>query len=172
MAHIIPIKEKTPSIHPTCWLAPTASLIGDVTLHEHCTAWFSSVIRGDVCSIVVGARSNIQDNVVIHGTYQKSNTIIGREVSIGHGAVIHGCTIHDRVLVGINAVILDHAVIESNVIVAAGAVVLSGSVLKSGHIYGGVPAKVIKKIDVEQTGFHIDRTAEAYLKYASWYDKK
>lgn len=169
MAHIIPLGEKVPLVHESCWLAPTATIIGEVTLAEDCTVWFSSVIRGDVCSIHIGKRSNIQDGAIIHGTYKKSNTVIGQRVSIAHGAIIHGCHIQDDVLVGMKAVIMDNAVVESNVIVAAGAVVLEGKRLESGYIYAGVPAKKIKAIDTEQTQWHITRTADAYLKYASWY---
>lgn len=169
MAHIIHLGKKVPYIHESCWLAPTATIIGEVTLAEDCTVWFSSVIRGDVCSIDIGKRSNIQDGAIIHGTYKKSKTVIGQRVSIAHGAIIHGCEIQDDVLVGMKAVIMDNAVVESNVIVAAGAVVLEGKRLESGHIYAGVPAKKIKAIDTEQTQWHITRTADAYLKYASWY---
>ena len=169
MTHIISVKGHTPNIHETCWIADNAVIIGDVKLHKDCTIWFSTVIRGDVCKIEVGPRSNIQDGVIIHGTYQKSDTILGSEVSVGHGAVLHGCHIHDNVLVGMKSVIMDHAEVESNVIVAAGAVVLEGMLLESGHIYAGVPAKKIKKLDAEATKFHITRTASAYLKYASWY---
>lgn len=172
MSLIIPVRGKTPLIHESCWIAPTASIIGDVTLEEDCTVWFSSVIRGDVCSIKIGARSNIQDGAIIHGTYKKSKTVIGARVSIAHGAIIHGCTIHDDVLVGMKAVIMDNAIVESNVIVAAGAVVLEDKVLEAGHIYAGVPAKKIKAIDPEQTQWHISRTADAYLKYASWYQEE
>jgi len=169
MPHIIPLGDRAPIIHESCWIAPNATIVGEVTLAENCTVWFASVIRGDVCSIEVGAKSNIQDGAIIHGTYQKSKTVIGERVSIAHGAVIHGCDIHDDVLVGMKAVIMDNVVVESNVIVAAGAVVLEGKRLESGHIYAGVPAKKVKAIDPEQTQWHISRTAEAYLKYASWY---
>lgn len=169
MATIIPVRGKSPDIHTSCWLAPNATIIGDVVLSKDCTVWFSAVVRGDVCKITVGEKSNIQDGAIIHGTYNKSSTNIGANVSIAHGAVIHGCTIHDNVLVGMKAVIMDNAVVQSNVIVAAGAVVLENAVLASGHIYAGVPAKAIKKIDPSQTQFHITRTSDAYLKYASWY---
>lgn len=169
MAEIIQLKDKIPQIHSSCWLAPTAAIIGDVHLAKDCTVWFSAVIRGDVCQIRIGNKTNIQDGVIIHGTYKKSNTTIGNEVSVGHGAVLHGCHIHDHVLVGMKAVIMDRAVVESNVIVAAGAVVLENAHLESGYIYAGVPAKPVKKIDAEQTQFHINRTADAYLLYSSWY---
>lgn len=172
MATIIPLGLRKPSIHESCWLAPNATIIGDVTLSEYCTVWFSAVVRGDVCSIEVGPKTNIQDGVIIHGTYKKSKTVIGREVSIGHGAVLHGCTINDKVLVGMKAVIMDNAVVQSNVIVAAGAVVLENAILESGYIYAGVPAKPVKKIDQNQTEWHINRTADAYLLYSSWYQEE
>ena len=169
MTLIKSLRGKTPLIDPSCWLADTAVIIGDVEIGPNCTIWFSTVVRGDVCKITIGEKTNIQDGVIIHGTYKKSNTVIGDEVSIGHGAVLHGCQIHDRVLIGMKAVILDNAVIESNVIVAAGAVVLENDHLKSGFIYGGIPAKPIKELDSEATQFHINRTADAYLMYVSWY---
>ncbi len=170
MANILSLGEKIPIIHETCWLANNATIIGDVHIEQDCTVWFSSVIRGDVCSIRIGSMSNIQDGVIIHGTYQRSNTNIGSRVSIGHGAVIHGCTIEDEVLIGMKAVIMDHALIESNVILGAGSVVLEKMHLESGFIYAGVPARKIKPVTEEQIQFHIKRTAEAYLKYASWYE--
>lgn len=169
MANIITVREKTPVIHESCWLAEDAVIIGDVEMAADCSVWYKAVVRGDVCRIKIGERSNVQDGAIIHGTYQKSETIIGDRVSIAHGAIIHGCTIHDNVLVGMRAVVMDHAVIESNVIIGAGAVVLSGAHLKSGYIYAGTPAKAIKEIDPEQTQFHITRTADAYVKYSGWY---
>ena len=116
MATIISLGDKKPSIHESCWLAPNATIIGDVSLAENCTVWFSAVVRGDVCSIEVGTKTNIQDGVIIHGTFKKSKTVIGSEVSIGHGAVLHGCIINDKVLVGMKAVIMDNAVVQSNVL--------------------------------------------------------
>ncbi len=170
MAIILPVKGKTPSFGKDGWIAPNATITGDVTVGDGCTIWFSAVIRGDVCRIEIGDNSNVQDGVIIHGTYNKSNTVIGSEVSIGHGAVIHGCKIHNKVLVGMKAVIMDHAVVESNVIVAAGAVVLENSRLESGFIYAGVPAKKVKALDADASQWHITRTAEAYKMYASWYE--
>jgi len=169
MATILPLRGTDPSIPQSCWLAPTATLIGQVSLGENCSIWFGAILRGDVCTISIGNKCNIQDGVIIHGTYKKSNTILGDDVSVGHGAVLHGCHIHDRVLVGMKAVIMDNAIVESNVIVAAGAVVLEGARLDSGYIYGGIPAKPIKRLDADQTQWHITRTADAYLLYSSWY---
>lgn len=169
MALIIPVRGHTPTIDASCWIAPNATIIGDVLLSRDCTVWFNAVIRGDVCRIVIGNKCNIQDGVIIHGTYHKSQTILEDNISVGHGAVLHGCHIHSSVLIGMKAVIMDNAIVSSNVIVAAGAVVLENSVLESGYIYGGVPAKKIKKLDAKSTQFHITRTAEAYLLYSSWF---
>lgn len=169
MANIVPVRGKTPHIHDSCWVAEDAVIVGDVSIAQQCSIWFKSVIRGDVCSISIGQKTNVQDGVIIHGTYNKSHTIIGNNVSIGHGAILHGCTINDNVLVGMRTVIMDNTTVESNCIVAAGAVVLENQVLKSGYIYGGTPAKIIKELDPENTQFHITRTADAYLLYSSWY---
>ena len=171
MPTILPLHGITPDIHETCWIAPNATIVGQVTLQAHCSVWFGAILRGDVCSIDIGKKCNIQDGVIIHGTYQKSTTVLEENVSVGHGAVLHGCHIKSNVLIGMKAVIMDHVIIKSNVIVGAGAVVLENSKLESGFIYAGVPAKKIKSIDPEKTQFHITRTAEAYLKYASWYTK-
>lgn len=171
MPNIVPLRGKTPVIHDSCWMADDAVIIGDVSIDEQCSVWFKAVIRGDVCKIRIGKKSNIQDGVIIHGTYKKSETVIGNNVSIGHGAILHGCEIRDNVLIGMRAVIMDNTIVESNCIVAAGAVVLENQVLKSGYIYGGTPAKVIKKLDADNTQFHITRTADAYLLYSSWYQE-
>ena len=169
MALLKTVRGFTPKMGKNCFLAENATLIGDVSMGNDCSIWYSAVVRGDVNTISLGNKVNIQDGAVIHCTYKKSKTVIGQRVSIAHGAIIHGCEIQDDVLVGMKAVIMDNAVVESNVIVAAGAVVLEGKRLESGHIYAGVPAKKIKAIDTEQTQWHITRTADAYLKYASWY---
>ena len=169
MANIITVRGHTPIIDSSCWLAPTADIIGHVIIKKDCSIWFKSVIRGDVCNITIGEKCNIQDGAIIHGTYNKSETILQDRVSVGHGAILHGCTIMSDVLVGMRSVIMDNAIVESNVIVAAGAVVLENQVLKSGHIYGGTPAKILKKIDPEKTQFHITRTADAYMMYAGWF---
>lgn len=171
MPTIIPLHGVTPSIHESCWIAPTATLIGQIILSEDCTVWFGAIIRGDVCEIEIGKKCNIQDGVIIHGTYQKSKTILEDNVSVGHGAVLHGCHIKGNVLVGMKAVIMDNAIVESNVIIGAGAVVLENAHLESGYIYAGVPAKKVKKLDPQNTQFHITRTTEAYLKYASWFQE-
>jgi carbonic anhydrase/acetyltransferase-like protein (isoleucine patch superfamily) len=169
MANLISLKGMTPVIDQSVWMADDAVIAGDVIIESECSIWFKVVIRGDVCSIKIGKKCNIQDGAIIHGTYNKSSTTLGDNVSVGHGAILHGCTIHDNVLVGMRAVIMDHAIVESNCLVAAGAVVLEGSHLKSGYIYGGTPAKIIKELDAEAIQWHISRTADAYVMYSGWY---
>lgn len=166
---ILTVREKTPKIGANVFLAPSATLIGDVVAGDDCSFWFNSVVRGDVNSIVIGNKVNVQDNVVIHCTYEKSKTIIGNNVSIGHNAVIHGCTINDNVLIGISAVIMDGAQIQSNSIIAAGAVVLKNTIVEEGSIYAGVPAKKIREISPDLLEGEIERIAHNYLLYTSWY---
>jgi len=171
MANIISVRGFTPQIHESAWLADDAVITGDVTIGAQCSIWFKSVIRGDVCPIKIGNLVNIQDGVVIHGTWEKSETNIGDRVSIGHNATIHGCTLLGNALVGMGAIIMDNTVVEEHVIIAAGAVVLENQRLKSGYIYGGTPAKILKELDVENTDFHIRRTADNYVMYSGWYKK-
>jgi len=171
MAIIKSLNGKTPIIGNNCFIAENAAIVGDVTLGDDCSIWFSAVLRGDVHYIKVGNNVNIQDGAIIHCTYQKSPTNIGNNVSIAHGAIIHGCTIHDYVLIGMNAVVLDDAVIESNSIVAAGAVVTKGTVVSSGTVWAGSPAKKIKDISPELLKGEVERIANSYAMYASWYQK-
>ncbi len=171
MAIIIPLNGKTPIIGNNCFLAENSAIIGDVEMGDNCSIWFSAVIRGDVHYIKIGNNVNIQDGAVIHATYKKSPTNIGNNVSIAHGAIVHGCTIHDYVLIGMNAVVLDNAVIESNSIVAAGAVVTKGTVVESGSVYAGSPAKKIKDISPELLKGEVERIVNNYGMYASWYKK-
>jgi len=166
---ILAVKGVMPVIGHNCFLAPNATITGDVHLGNRCTVWFQAVIRGDVHSIRIGEQTNIQDGAIIHATYHKASTQIGSRVSIGHQAMIHGCTLHDHVLVGMGAIILDNAVVESYCLIAAGSVVLEGTVCESGHLYAGVPARKIKPLTEEQKAL-IDRTAEHYVDYASWYE--
>ncbi len=169
MALIKSIRGFTPAFGKNCYFAETATIIGDVLLGDDCSVWFNAVLRGDVNSIRIGNKVNIQDNVVLHTLYQKSVCEIGDNVSIGHNAVIHGAKIHNNVLIGINAVVLDHVEVGENSIIAAGSTVLSGTKIESGSIYGGVPAKRLKSIDPEQTKDMINKIANNYLMYASWY---
>ncbi|MEM6299627.1 MAG: gamma carbonic anhydrase family protein [Bacteroidota bacterium] len=168
MATILPIQGVYPQIPDSCFLTDNATLVGDLVVGEFCSFWFQTVVRGDVNEIRIGDHTNIQDGAVIHCTYQKAATKIGSRVSIGHKAIIHGCTIEDEVLIGMGAIVMDHAVVEKHAIVAAGAVVPEGTRAKSGMIYAGIPARPIKEVSPEQIAM-ILRTSENYIKYASWY---
>ena len=162
------VNGKTPIVPDDCYLAENATIVGDVTLGKSCSVWFNAVIRGDVNFIRIGDKVNIQDGAVIHCTYQKHPTIIGNNVSIGHNAIVHGCTIHDNVLIGMGAIIMDNCIIESNSIVAAGAVVLQNTTVVSGSIYAGIPAKKVKDIDQSDFLGEIERISNNYVMYSSW----
>lgn len=171
MALIKSLRGKTPQFGSNCFLAENATIIGDVVMGDECSIWFHTVVRGDVNSISIGNRVNIQDGTVIHCTYQKTKTVIGNNVSIGHNALIHGCKIHDNVLVGMGAIIMDGAEINSNSIIAAGAVVLENTVVEKDSIYAGVPARKIKSISKELKEGEIERIAKNYVLYSSWYSE-
>ncbi len=163
------VRGKEPQIPEDCFVAENATIVGEVSMGTECSVWFNAVIRGDVHFIKMGNKVNVQDGAVIHATYQKSPTTIGNNVSIGHNAIVHGCTIHDNVLVGMGSIIMDDCIIESNTIIAAGAVVTKNTHVKSGSIYAGVPAKKVKDISPELTSGEVDRIANNYVKYASWF---
>jgi carbonic anhydrase/acetyltransferase-like protein (isoleucine patch superfamily) len=150
-------------------VAPNATLIGDIEMGDNCSIWFNAVVRGDVNFIKMGNKVNIQDGACIHCTFEKCGTIIGNSVSIGHHAIVHGCTLHDHVLVGMGAIIMDKAVVHSNTIIAAGAVVLENTICEPNSIYAGVPAKKVKTISTELKEGEIDRIANNYVRYAAWY---
>ena len=169
MALIKPVKGIYPSFGTNCYLAENATILGNVTMGDECSVWFQAVVRGDVHYIKIGNKVNIQDGAVIHATYQKSPTTIGNNVSIGHRAIVHGCTIHDNVLVGMGAIVMDNVVVEENVLIAAGAVVLENSRLESGHVYAGVPAKKVKALTPELFKDMIERIANNYVMYSSWF---
>ena len=169
MALLLPLNGHTPQLGTDCYCAPNATLVGDVVCGDACSFWFQSVVRGDVNAIRMGDRVNVQDGAVIHCTYQKTQTIIGNDVSIGHRAIVHGCTIHDEVLIGMGAIVMDRTVVESKVLVAAGAVVTEGKVLESGFLYAGIPARKIKPLTEELIAGEIRRIAGNYVKYAGWY---
>ena len=169
MAIIKELNGTAPQMGDNCFLAETAVVIGDVVMGDDCSIWYGTVLRGDVNSIRIGNKVNIQDGAVIHTLYQRSQTIIGDNVSIGHTAVVHGATIEDNCLIGMGAIVLDNAVVESGAIVAAGALVTSGMRVEGGHIYAGVPAKKIKAVDEKQRDEIIKRIADDYVMYASWY---
>ncbi len=163
------VRGKTPTYGKNCFFADNATIIGEVVMGNECSIWFQAVVRGDVHSITIGNRVNIQDGAVIHATYQTAPTCIGNHVSIGHNAIVHGCTIKDNVLIGMGAIIMDGSVIESNSIIAAGAVVSKNTKVASGTVYGGVPAKKIKSISQELISGEINRIADNYLMYADWF---
>lgn len=166
------IKElngNAPKFGDDCFIAENAVIIGEVEMGAQCSIWYNAVIRGDVHYIKMGDKVNVQDGAVIHATYQKYPTNIGNNVSIGHNAMVHGCTIHDNVLIGMGSIVMDDCVIESNSIIAAGAVVTKGTHVPSGTIYGGIPAKKVKDISQELISGEIDRIANNYVKYSGWY---
>ncbi len=158
-----------PQIPDDCFVAENATIVGEVTMGNQCSVWFNAVIRGDVHFIKMGDKVNVQDGAVIHATYQKSPTTIGDNVSIGHNATVHGCTIKDNVLIGMGSIIMDNCIVESNSIIAAGAVVTQNTVVESGTIYAGVPAKKVKDISQELLTGEIHRIANNYVKYSSWF---
>jgi carbonic anhydrase/acetyltransferase-like protein (isoleucine patch superfamily) len=172
MPVILSVQDKHPQFGNNCFIAPNATIAGDVIMGDDCSAWFNTVIRGDVNFIKMGNKVNIQDGACIHCTYQKYGTTIGDNVSIGHNAIVHGCTIHDNVLIGMGAIIMDNCIISSNTIIAAGAVVLENTICEAGSIYAGVPAKKIKAISQELINGEINRIANNYIKYAGWYKEK
>ena len=163
------VRGFTPSFGERCFIAENATLIGDLIMGSDCSIWYQAVIRGDVNTIRIGNEVNVQDGAVIHATYKTAPTIIGNKVSIGHNAIVHGCTIGDNVLVGMGSIIMDHSIVGSNSIIAAGAVVIKNTIISPGSIYAGIPAQRIKKIDPNLHGNEIKRIAQNYLKYASWF---
>ncbi|MEO6000066.1 MAG: gamma carbonic anhydrase family protein [Chitinophagaceae bacterium] len=169
MALILPVKDVFPEFGENCFLAPNATIVGDVVMGDQCSIWFNAVVRGDVNSIRIGNKVNVQDGVVIHATYQRTKVTIGDNVSIGHNAVIHGCTLHDNVLIGMGAIIMDNAEVGSNSIIAAGSVVLEGTKVACGSIYAGVPAIKVKDISQDLISGEINRIANNYIHYSSWF---
>jgi carbonic anhydrase/acetyltransferase-like protein (isoleucine patch superfamily) len=169
MALILPVKGIYPTMGNDCFIAPNATIVGDVEMGNECSVWFNAVIRGDVNSIRMGNKVNIQDGAVLHSTYEKTKVFIGNNVSIGHNAIVHGCSIADNVLVGMGAIIMDNVQVGSNTIIAAGAVVLENTIVESGCIYAGVPAKKVKDISEELINGEINRIANNYLMYSGWF---
>ena len=169
MAIIRELKGKKPEFGPDCFLADNAVVVGEVKMGARCTVWFNAVVRGDVHRISIGDDTNIQDGAVIHATYQKASTTIGKKVSIAHNAIVHGCTVEDEVLIGMGAIIMDDAVIGTGSVIAAGAVVLPGTRVPAGSVYAGVPARKVKDTGPEMKEV-ITRTAHNYPMYATWYD--
>lgn len=169
MAVILPVNGVAPQFGENCFIAPNATIVGQVTFGNDCSIWFNAVLRGDVNTITIGNKVNIQDGAVVHCTYIKHATVIGNNVSIGHNAIVHGCTLQDNVLIGMGAIVMDGCVVESNSIVAAGSVVLENTIVESGTIYAGVPAKKVKDISPEMIEGEINRIANNYVMYSSWF---
>lgn len=171
MALIKSCRGNSPQIPTSCWLAENATLVGDVKMGENCSVWFNAVVRGDVNTIQFGNNVNIQDGAVIHCTYEKTKTILGNNVSVGHNALVHGCTVADNVLIGMGSIVMDNCVIESECIIAAGTVLLEGTHVKSGSIWAGVPAKKVKDLSPEMFEGEVKRIATNYRMYASWFEE-
>jgi gamma-carbonic anhydrase len=168
MAFIYPVRGIHPKIGNNCFIAPNATVVGEVIMGDNCSIWFNAVVRGDVHSITIGNNTNIQDGAVIHCTYQKAKTIIGNNVSIAHNAIVHGCTVEDNVLIGMGAIVMDHAVVKAGSIIAAGAVVLQNTIVEPGVIYAGAPAKKVKDVSPELAEVFA-RTANNYVMYKDWF---
>lgn len=168
MTLILPVNKVYPIIPSTCWIAANATIVGNVVLGDNCSVWFNTVIRGDVNFIKIGDRTNIQDGAIIHCTYEKAATTIGNDVSIGHNALVHGCTVHDHVLIGMGAIVMDNVVLEEYTIVAAGSVVLENTICESGYLYAGAPAKKIKPITENQRAL-LDKLPTNYMMYSDWF---
>src|SRR6188474_1891176 len=172
MSLILPVDGVLPQMGHDCFIAPNATIVGDVIMGDQCSVWFNAVIRGDVNSIRMGNKVNVQDGAVIHCTFEKTQAIIGNNVSIGHNAIVHGCTIDDNVLIGMGAIVMDNVKCGSNCIIAAGAVVLENTIIEPGSIYAGVPAKKVKNISQELISGEINRIANNYVRYADWFREK
>ena len=171
MALIIACRGVDPQFGEDCFLAENATVIGNVVMGNQCSVWFNAVVRGDVNSIQMGNKVNVQDGAVIHATYEKTKVILGNNVSIGHNALVHGCTVEDNVLIGMGAIVMDNCYIEANCIIAAGAVLLEGTRVESGTIYAGVPAKKVKNLSPELFEGEVQRIANNYIMYSSWFKK-
>ena len=168
MALILPVKGIAPKFGNNCFIADNSTIVGDVIIGDNCSIWFNAVIRGDVNYIHIGNNTNVQDGVVIHCTYQKASTTIGNNVSIGHNALVHGCILKDHILIGMGAIVMDHAVVEEYCIIAAGAIVLENTLCESGFLYAGIPAKKIKPITIIQREM-LDKLPDNYVMYSKWF---
>lgn len=171
MAIVKEVRGFSPTHGDDCWFADNAVLIGDITMGDKCTVWFSAVVRGDVNAIRIGNNSNIQDNATIHGTFEQASTTIGDNVTVGHNAIVHGCTLEDETMVGMGSIVMDNAIVKKGAIIAAGAVVLEGTIVEENSIYAGVPAKKVKQID-EKNRSMMKRIANNYIRYASWFKEE
>ena len=169
MALLLTCRDKTPKFGENCFLAPNSTIVGDVEMGNDCSVWFNAVVRGDVNAVRIGNKVNIQDNVVIHCTFEKTKTIIGNNVSIAHSAIVHGCTLEDNVMVGMGAIVMDNCYVEKNALIAAGAVVLENTRVEAGSIYAGIPAKKVKQLNEETFKNQNERIANNYVKYSEWF---
>lgn len=165
---VLPVKGISPQFGTGCWLAPNCTVVGDVRCGDDCSIWFGAIVRGDVCAIRIGNLVNVQDGAVLHGTFEKTSLVIGDRASIGHNAIVHGCTVEAGALIGMGAVVMDRAVVGEGAIVAAGAVVLEGTLIGPGELWAGVPARRVKAVD-EPLARHIAATADRYRDYAGWF---
>jgi carbonic anhydrase/acetyltransferase-like protein (isoleucine patch superfamily) len=172
MPLIKPVKGTSPKFGTNCYLAENCTVVGDVEMGDDCSVWFNAVVRGDVNSIRIGNKVNVQDGAVIHCTYQKTKTVIGNNVSIGHNAIVHGCTVHDNVLIGMGAIVMDNCEIGSNSLIAAGAVLLENTKVEAGSVWAGVPAKKVKDINPELLKGEVERIANNYLMYSGWFKEQ
>ncbi|RZL06046.1 MAG: gamma carbonic anhydrase family protein [Pedobacter sp.] len=168
MPVILPVKGVTPIIGTDCFIADNATIVGDIVIGNKCSVWFNAVIRGDVNAIRIGDETNIQDGAVLHATYQKASTTVGSRVSIGHNAIVHGCVIRDNVLIGMGAIVMDHAEVQSFCIIAAGAVVLENTICETGHLYAGTPARKVKPLTEQQIEL-LKKLPDNYNMYAAWF---
>lgn len=168
MSVILAVKGVAPQLGEECYIAPNATIVGDVRIGNKCSIWFNAVVRGDVNSITIGNESNIQDGAVIHATYLKAATVIGNRVNVGHNAIVHGCTVKNNVLIGMGAIVMDNVIVDEYCIIAAGAVVLENTICESGYIYAGTPAKKIKPITEEQRAL-LNKLPDNYIMYAGWF---
>lgn len=166
------LKNKSPKFGKVCWLAETATVIGDVEMGDECTIWYNAVLRGDVNFIKIGNKVNIQDNAMVHCTYQKAGTSLGNEVSVGHNAIVHGCTIDDKVLIGMGAIVMDNVHVGTGSIIAAGAVVKENTKIPPYTLWAGVPAKQVKTLDPKTSIEKLEKLANNYVMYAKWYQEE
>ncbi len=168
---IIPVNGFHPKIHEKSWIAPNATIIGDVEIGEKTSIWFGTVVRGDVFPIKIGRESNIQDNCVVHCTYKKHGVVIGDRVSIGHGVLIHGCEVKDNCLIGMGSILMDDVIIPKNCIVGAGSLVTEGARFEEGMLIVGSPARAKRKLTEDELAF-LQKSADNYIKYTTWYTGK
>ncbi len=172
MALVKECRGFVPQFGEDCYLAENATVVGDVIMGNECSVWFNAVVRGDVNSIRMGNRVNVQDGAVIHCTYEKTKVNLGNHVSIGHNALVHGCTVEDNVLIGMGSIVMDDCYIEANSIIAAGAVLLEGTRVESWSIYAGVPAKKVKTLSPELFAGEVQRISNNYVMYSGWFKEK